>query len=266
MLQGPIGPRLRFGLVCFFACISPLVACSAQPDTKTFPLMEEKGEFTAETPKDRVKTDCPGKPYPLKCVAGRTYTIDLRSADFDAYLRLEDPSGKQIAENDDGGGGVKGTDAQIVFKAERNGEYTIAATSYNGTGKGKYTLTVVHDGAGKEDIVKYMMDKIARLTKDDPTEKDRPGGCYFKKYPIELQAGTTYVIQLDSNDFDAYLRLFNAEGKEVASDDDGAKDGLNAKLVYRCERAGAYSIVATSSAHADTGEFRLRVHAKENGK
>ncbi len=224
--------------------------------------MEEKGEFTAETPKDRAKTDCPGKPYTLKCVAGRTYTIDLRSVDFDAYLRLEDPAGKQIAENDDGGGGVKGTDAQIIFKADRDGAYTIAATSYNGSARGKYTLTVVHDGAGKEDVVKYLMDRTAKLTTDDPREKDRAGACYFKKFLIDMKAGTTYVIQLDSNDFDAYLRLLNADGKEVASDDDGAKDGLNAKLIYRCEKAGAYSIVATSSAHADTGEFRLRVHAK----
>jgi serine protease Do len=78
-----------------------------------------------------------------------------------------------------------------------------------------------------------------------------------------MGADKTYVIQLDSKDFDAYLRLLNPEGKEVAYDDDGAKEGLNAKLTYKCDKAGSYTIIATSFAHPDTGEFHLRVSAKD---
>src|SRR4051794_24146293 len=90
--------------------------------------LKTAGEFAADTPKDKLKTECPSKLFALECVGGRTYTIDLRSEDFDAWLRLEDPSGKTIKEDDDTGGGVKGTDARIVFKAEMAGTYTIAAT------------------------------------------------------------------------------------------------------------------------------------------
>jgi serine protease Do len=255
--------RLGSAITCMLACWATVSAGVKLQEPKTYPLLDEKGEFTALSPKDKVKTDCPGKPYPLKCVGGRTYTIDMRSEEFDSFLRLEDGNGRTIMEDDDSGGGKTGHDARIVFKCDKPGDYTIAATSYNRGAKGKFTVTVVHDGAGKDEAVAYLIDKTAKLTRDDPKEKDRGGICFFKQFPIEMKAGTTYVIQMDSNDFDSYLRLLNPEGKEVAHDDDGAKDGLNARLVYRCERAGNYTIITTSSLHPDTGEFRLRVHAKE---
>jgi len=254
--------RWRYALVPSALAALLLGATAATPGDKKIEQISEKGEFTEQTPKDKVKTDCPAKLYALKCVAGRTYTINLRSGDFDAYLRLEDPAGKTVKEDDDSGGGPKNQDARIIFKADKAGTYTIVCTSFNSAAKGKFTLTVTHDGAGGEGDVKYLLDVKDKLTKSDPKDKDRGGTCYFKSFKIEMKAKTTYVIQLDSAHFDAYLRLLDAEGKEVANDDDGAKDGLNAKLVYPCDKASTYTIIATSFAFPDTGEFHLRVHAK----
>jgi hypothetical protein len=254
------------GVACIAVAAAVAQASSLVPITqadKKIEQLKETDTFTADSPKDKVKTDCPGKRYELNCVAGRTYTIELRSEDFDAYLRLEDASGKTIEENDDGGGGPKGTDAKIVFKAKTTATFTIAATSFNAAAKGKYTLTVLHDGAGSENEVKYLLDVTAKLTKDDRKDKDRGGKSYFKSYKIEMKEKTTYIIQLDSKDFDAFLRLLNAFGTEVAHDDDGAKDGLNAKIVYPCDQTGIYTVIATASANPDTGEFRLRIHAKK---
>ena len=122
----------------------------------------------------------------MKCVAGRTYTILLSSDDFDAYLRLEDPSGKTIAEDDDSGGGKNGHDAQIVFKADKTATYSIAATALHKS-KGKYTLTVVHDGVGTDKEITYLLDVKAKLTKDDPKDKGRGSTCYSKTYPFDMR-------------------------------------------------------------------------------
>ena len=255
----------RWALVAFVASLagSLLATQSALSQEKKIEQMAEKGEFNADTPKDRDKTDCPSRLYALKCVAGRTYTIDMRSEDFDAYLRLEDPTGKTIKTDDDSGGGSKTLDARIVFKAEKTDTYRIAATSFNSAAKGKYTLTVTHDGAGKDEEITYLLDVKGKLTKDDPKDKERGGVCYFKPYKLEMSAKSTYVIHLESRDFDSYLRLLNAEGKEVAQDDDGAKDGLNAKLVFPCTATGSYTIIVTTHAHPDTGDYQLRVHSKK---
>src|SRR5207237_762522 len=111
--------------------------------------------------------------------------------------------------------------------------------------KGKYTLIVEHDGKGQSANVKYLIDVKDRLTKDDKKDATRGNSCYCKTYKIEMKPKTTYIIELDSKDFDAYLRLENDEGKQVAYDDDGAGVGLNAKMVFTCDKAGTYTIFAT---------------------
>lgn len=83
-------------------------------------------------PKNRYKI------YTVKMVAQRTYTIDLVSTDFDAFLRLTDGQFRKLAEDDDGGGDLN---SRIVFMPKTDGDYHIIATSLDGQ-LGSYTLTV----------------------------------------------------------------------------------------------------------------------------
>lgn len=62
--------------------------------------------------------------------------IDLRSADFDSFLILEDASGSIIEENDDHGAGL---DAQIS-RILPPGAYRIGATCYSGQCLGRFRL------------------------------------------------------------------------------------------------------------------------------
>ena len=60
------------------------------------------------------------------------------SKEIDAYLRLEDANGKQLAEDDDSGGNL---DARIIFTAPRDGIYRVVATSCS-PANGRFTLSV----------------------------------------------------------------------------------------------------------------------------
>jgi S1-C subfamily serine protease len=77
--------------------------------------------------------------------AGKTYVISMNSAVIDSYLRLEDPTGKQVAEDDDGGGFPN---ARIVYRAAQAGVHRIIATSFDGK-LGPYQL-IVQAGQEKE--------------------------------------------------------------------------------------------------------------------
>jgi serine/threonine-protein kinase len=77
--------------------------------------------------------------HELPMKAGRTYILDQRSKVFDAFLRLEDGTGKKLIEDDDSGGDQ---DARIVFTAPHDGVYRIIATSFQQQGTGAYTLTI----------------------------------------------------------------------------------------------------------------------------
>jgi len=67
-------------------------------------------------------------------------TIDLRSADFDALLWLEDQGGATIASDDDGGGG---RDSRIVLTVTAGTTYRIKVGAFSGGQRGgAYTLSV----------------------------------------------------------------------------------------------------------------------------
>jgi tetratricopeptide (TPR) repeat protein len=78
--------------------------------------------------------------HPLKMTAGKTYMIDMASAQFDTYLRLEDDKGKVLAENDDIS--PQNLQSQIIFSCKQDGTYRIVATSFQQVGRGTYVLII----------------------------------------------------------------------------------------------------------------------------
>jgi hypothetical protein len=80
--------------------------------------------------------------------AGKTYVIDLSSAKFDTYLRLEDDNGKLLAENDDIS--PANPNSRLIFTAPRDGSYRIVATSFQQRGTGTYSLIVREFAARKQ--------------------------------------------------------------------------------------------------------------------
>jgi serine/threonine protein kinase len=78
--------------------------------------------------------------YRVKLAAGKNYVIDMVSADskaLDPYLVLTDGTGKDLAEDDDSGGGLN---ARINFRPDESATFRILATSFSGVGA--FTLTV----------------------------------------------------------------------------------------------------------------------------
>ncbi len=66
--------------------------------------------------------------------------MDLKSADFDAYLILQDASGRVLTTDDDSG---SGTDARITYTVTAGQTYRILANSYGGSrDTGTYRLSV----------------------------------------------------------------------------------------------------------------------------
>jgi serine/threonine protein kinase/Tfp pilus assembly protein PilF len=78
-------------------------------------------------------------------------------------------------------------------------------------------------------------------------------------HPWKMVAGRTYVIDLESDAFDAFLRLEDAAGKLLAENDDISPDNQNSRLFFTPKADGSYRIVATSFQEAGTGPYTLRV-------
>ena len=99
---------------------------------------EVKGKLDEKDPKDASRTEMYCKIYTIKLEADKTYQFDCKS-DWDNWLRIEDAKGKELAEDDDSGGG---TDARIIFECKTAGEYRVIVTSYDAATTGDFVLTV----------------------------------------------------------------------------------------------------------------------------
>src|ERR1700733_11860303 len=103
---------------------------------------QAKGKLTANDPTDPMR----GGPMQIHVVAmkaGKAYQIDMVSTELDSYLRLLDPKGNQLAEDDDSGGNLN---ARIIFNCNQTGDYKIVCTTVGASNGGNYVLTVKATG------------------------------------------------------------------------------------------------------------------------
>ena len=79
------------------------------------------------------------KVFTIRLERGKTYQIEYMSRMFFAYLYLEDPAGRIIAQQGAGGWGLT---SRIIHRATRAGIHRIIATSLDGIRAGACTLSV----------------------------------------------------------------------------------------------------------------------------
>lgn len=255
---------MRKSIIATFLCLASLPALHAKPappDTKTEP--KEKGaafkpinidnELTQNDGNDP-KLNNPAKTYTVKLKKDRAYVIDLVTKDFDAYLRVLDKNGTELAEDDDGGGDLN---SRLIFTPTAEDEYKIVATSFNGD-VGKFNLKVrefkLTGEAKPRDVGKDGLSINDKIGANDMSDLGKLG----KTYSIQLKAGQTYSIELQSNDIDSYLYLFDGKSKLLAQDDDSGGD-LNSRISFRADRDGVFHIIATSLDGSEMGDIVLRV-------
>ena len=256
-----------------FVILAPLVlvfllgAIHAKPaptekkvDAKKSPAfkpIEINGDLNANDEKD-VKLDGPAKRYTVQLQKDKSYLIDLASSDFDSYLRLLDKTGTELAEDDDGGGDLN---SKIIYSPAKTVDHQIVVTTFDGK-VGKFNLRV-------RELALLGEAKPCAVDKDGLTLNDQIQagsatalGKLGKTYSVELKAGATYTIDLESPDVDSYLYLFDGKSKLLAQDDDTGGD-RNSRITYRATSTGVFHIIATSLEGSETGGFTLKIRKSE---
>lgn len=107
-----------------------------------------KGSISNRDSPDQFPGEPPCHVYGVNMEAGKTYTIDLISNEFDAFLRLEDQGCAELAAHDDIIPAVD-QNAKIVFRCQRTDVYRVVVRplevfdpTRNRISQGQYTLEI----------------------------------------------------------------------------------------------------------------------------
>lgn len=108
-----------------------------------------QGAITDQEEKVRISVkgqvgELPAKLHEINLDARKKYTIHMTSGELDAFLVVQDKSGKLLAFDNDSGGGL---DAKIDFTPAKDDTYKVYSASLKGTGV--FTLTIL-DGSARE--------------------------------------------------------------------------------------------------------------------
>jgi len=86
----------------------------------------------------------------------------------------------------------------------------------------------------------------------------------YDEYEFKAAEGWPITITMTATAFDAYAHLIDADGNQLASDDDGA-GGTNAKVTFVAPKTGTYRAYANSLSGGATGAYTLVVQAGPAG-
>jgi Ca2+-binding RTX toxin-like protein len=173
-------------------------------------------------------------------IGGLTYRFSLSGISLgDPTLSLRDPSGLELAFDDDSGVGLN---SEIVFTAATSGTYFLDAGSF-GSNLGTYVLAATNitvddftDAITTTGIISVGGSSTGVV--GAPGDRD-----WFR---IDLSAGGTYRFNLDGISLgDPTLSLRDLSGLELAFDDDSGV-GLNSEIVFTAATSGTYFLDAGS--------------------
>lgn len=194
------------------------------------------------------------EPVTFNGSAGENVEITMGSQPGDTYLQLLDPDGTVIGEDDDDGYSLN---SSLEAELPEDGEYTIVATSFSDGDTFEYELSldITAGGAGGADLrsIEAGQTRQGELDEDDPQASFMRG--YFEPVTFQGESGQSVTIDMQSDEGDTYLFLYDPAGNRVAENDDF--DGLNSQISTTFESDGEYTIVATSFLEDATFDYEL---------
>lgn len=189
--------------------------------------------------------------YVFEGSKGQHVTVDLRSASFDPYLIVIDPSNKQ-SENDDHES--DGRRSLVSLTLPESGRYRVLVTSYKEGETGDYDLRIDLGDAATAAAPAARIERGTLAAGDDTLSS----GEYLDLYTFDGRPGQHVTLDVFSQDFDTYLILIPPRGQRRENDD---VDDRPRRSVIEADltEAGRYKVLVTSYRPRETGAYELRV-------
>lgn len=94
------------------------------------------------------------------------------------------------------------------------------------------------------------------------SDRSTEDGHRYDDHVVRLEAGQRYRISLDSDAFDAVLRLYRSTSDEPVAENDDGGESLNSRISYQPTVSGDYVLRATSYSADGRGAYSARVETQ----
>ncbi|WP_436355620.1 PPC domain-containing protein [Brevundimonas sp. CEF1] len=185
--------------------------------------------------------------------AGQRVAISLKADDFDSYLELFDVNHNSLATDDDSGGELN---ARLTFVLPEDGDYLIEARGFSDA-SGSYDLKVEEVAPPPPPTALSFGQTVQGELKQGGAIDDE--GRLYDGYAFSGTEGQRVQAIMRSGDFDALLQVSKAgeEFEELASDDDGLRQGTDARLTFTLPEDGDYVLRALPYSSSGKGLYSL---------
>lgn len=232
--------------------------------------------------------------FTLNGNVGEPATFDLQSSDFDPFLIVIAPSGRQWS-NDDANGG---RDSQLAVVLPEAGAYQILATAYRPGMQGNFVLKVrrgllagaapadsatatasagppqglVPIGPGRVPSIAgpqgpqtvSVGGRVERNGALAPGDSTLRSGELYDTHTFTWSPGQTVRVRLSSTAFDSYV-IVRAPSGQQQDNDDQVQGQNDAGLDYTVRENGLHSIIVTSYRANEQGAYTLTVDGAGGG-
>ncbi|MEM8719773.1 MAG: PPC domain-containing protein [Cyanobacteria bacterium P01_G01_bin.39] len=82
-------------------------------------------------------------------------------------------------------------------------------------------------------------------------------GSLYDFYPLEGNAGESYTIYLESDEFDAFVALVDSNGNTIKENDDISEENSNSRIRVTLPEDGTYNIIVNTYDEKGTGKYIL---------
>ena len=103
---------------------------------------------------------------------------------------------------------------------------------------------------------------LERVERGSLAEGDRiisDDGSFYDSYPLEGKAGESFSIYLESDEFDSFVALVDAQGNIVQQNDDISQEDSNSRIRVNLPEDGVYNIIVNTYDEGGTGNYVLTV-------
>jgi serine protease Do len=237
--------------------------------------------------------------YTFEGRAGQRVVVEMSSNEVDSYLILLSPDGRDLAQDDDSGGG---SNARLITALPADGLYTVLANSYSPGETGQYDLRLATSDTSQQAHPTQVTtpqrppsptrpvnpQALPSTTPPQPTSPQTPpssqpnsqqggallqeqgtlgpgasvlqsDGSFYREHSFQGAAGQSITISLESSDFDTYLILLDPNEQVIGENDDTGPNDTNSALTVTLPTTGTYRVIANAYDRTGRGRYTIVV-------